>query len=174
MRSRHEDPRTYRPLPSTPLTITARPQCVPFVEPNPPQNLRALFARDVMNTPVVTFREKERVGHVLDVLRSWCAQLPSSRSPSLYVCLSVCLYTCVCVCVCGGVPLTPDALPAPWRSTHNGFPVVRPLGDAEKAIVADAPATHSDEPICVGIILRNQLATLIRKGAYFDEDDTLA
>lgn len=52
--------------------------------------------------------------------------------------------------------------------------MVRPLGQAEEAIARDAPGTHTSEPICVGIILRNQLATLIKKGAFFDEDDTLA
>lgn len=69
------------PSPDPPCPAGAA-QCVPFVEPNPPQNLRALFARDVMNTPVVTFREKERVGHVLEVLRSWCGRSTAAPRPA--------------------------------------------------------------------------------------------
>lgn len=107
--------------------------------------LRELFARDVMNTPVKAFRERETVARILEVLRSWCvlASVHAQRGG-------------------GSHAARPPGMPC---STHNGFPVVRDLSDAE------AQSASTREPVCMGVILRNQIITLLEKGAYFPAND---
>ena len=47
-----------------------RIKCVPFLEHAPDDEMRLLKASDVMNQPVVCFREVCRVRHVVEVLRN--------------------------------------------------------------------------------------------------------